>query len=102
MKNGVSSRGAVRVREAYTGPPDTGSTVRAYEPFRPPGTGTSTSCVVPPLIVYVRDPGVPPSLPADAVTFTRAVSCGAVRERVVPSARLSEEVARAPIGLVAG
>ncbi len=51
-------------------------------PFRPLGTGGSTSWVVPALIVYVFDAGVPPSLPAEAVTLTVAARPGAVRDRV--------------------
>src|SRR5690606_12778787 len=82
--------------------PGSGSTVSAYVPFRPPGTGASMCCVVPDLIVYVLASGVPPSLPADAVTLTLAVPSGAVTARTVPLAVLPAAVARAPTGRAAG
>ncbi len=50
----------VSMREAWTGPPDSVSTVRAYVPFSPAGTGAVTAWVVPPLTVYVSVAGVPP------------------------------------------
>ncbi len=46
--------------------------------------------------------GLPPSLPADAVTLTVAVPLGAVSASVVPFTLLSAAVARVPTAAVAG
>ncbi len=94
--------GRTSARDAWTGPPDSVSTVSAYAPLNPAGGFGVTAIVVPALTVYVSTAASPPPLPADVVTFTLAVAPGAARESVEPLARLSVTLARAPTGPVAG
>src|SRR5882757_2633906 len=99
---GTQFSGRASVREAYTCPPDSGSTVTAYEPLSPVGSGGVNASVTPALTVTVLLTAVPPPEPAEEVTRTLASWPTAVSDKVEPFARLSATLARVSTFEVAG